>query len=257
MTTINFESSHHVSVEFPIASPAQRIGAAFIDLFLLFVYFIVIISTLGVNIFFRTSSYSDYLWLLLVKMPWIIYNPFCEYFFKGQTLGKHLVGIRIVTATGESPKLKEIFIRWIFKGDFLWISADASIVIWFIMGIASIFFMNLNTKNQRLADTVAGTLAIQTKVKKNYTLSDVLAITDNTSNYEIIYPQVKQFNDDDMLLIKNTILRLREQKPTAATIELAKELCDETALQMGIEPVKDKRLQFLEQVLRDYVASTR
>ena len=59
--------------------------------------------------------------LILIKIPWIFYYPILEFLTQGQTLGKYLVGIRVVTYTGERPGLREVFIRWLFKGYFMWI----------------------------------------------------------------------------------------------------------------------------------------
>lgn len=255
MSTVNFESSQYVSVEFALASAGQRLLAAFIDIALFVVYFIVIAVFFSDALFFRTSNYTDFFWLLLIKLPWIFYNPVCEYFNNGQTLGKYILGIRVVTVNGEQPKLKEIFTRWIFKGDFLWISANALVLIWFAMGFISIGIISISKYHQRLADVLSNTIVIKTRGTSMYSLKDILSIKDSNT-HEIQYPQVTRFTDEDMMLIKNTILRLRKH-PSPATIQFGKELCEETAQLMGIEPVETKRMEFLETVLQDYVVLTR
>lgn len=255
MSTINFESSQYVSVEFPLANAGHRLLAAMIDMTLFIVYFIVMMAFFGSSLIFSSDSYADLFWLLLIKMPWIFYNPVCEYFMHGQTLGKYIVGIRVVTLNGDRPKLKEVFTRWIFKGDFLWISANFLILIWFGMGVVAIAVISLSTYRQRLADVLSNTILIRSKSSNTYVLNDILSIKD-INTHEVLYPQVIRFTDEDMMLIKNTILRLRKY-PTPEAIRFGKELCDETAHLMGIEPVESKRMEFLQNVLQDYVVLTR
>lgn len=255
MSTINFESSQYVSVEFSLANAGQRLLAAFVDIAVFIVYFIVMIAFFGESLIFSVDTYADFFWLLLIKAPWILYNPVCEYFMHGQTLGKYIVGIRVVTLNGDRPKLKEVFTRWIFKGDFLWISANILVYVWFGMGLVAIAVISLSNYRQRLADVLSNTIVIKTKGSNAYSLKDILSIKD-TNTHEVHYPQVIRFTDEDMMLIKNTILRLRKH-PTPETIKFGKELCDETARLMGIEPVQAKRMEFLQSVLQDYVVLTR
>lgn len=255
MSTVNFKSSQYVSVEFPLANAGQRLLATFLDMCFFLVYFIVALIFLGESVFFKVSSYTDFFWLLLIKLPLILYNPLSEYFMHGQSIGKNIVGIRVVTMTGERPRLKEVFTRWIFKGDFLWISVNLIIIVWFGMGLIAILVISISSNRQRLADVLSNTLVIQTKVRNRYSLHDVLKIVD-VNTHEIRYPQVTCFSDDDMMLIKRTIVRLREY-PTPNMIKFGRELSDETARLMGIEPVTTKRTEFLQHVLQDYVVLTR
>lgn len=255
MATINFESSQYVDVEFTLANTGQRLLASFIDMVVFIIYFIIIFAFLGERLLFNQFNYADFFYLLLIKLPWILYNPICEYFMNGQTIGKYMVGIRIVTLNGERPTLKEVFTRWIFKGDFIWISPDILMYLWFAMGIMGAGVISLTKHNQRLADILAGTICIKLKGNDVYRLSDVLAIKD-LSTHEVKYPQVTRFTDEDMMMIKNTIIRLR-QNPNPETIKFGRELCDETARLIGIEEVQKNRLAFLETVLQDYVVLTR
>ncbi|MCO5258959.1 MAG: RDD family protein [Crocinitomicaceae bacterium] len=255
MSTINFESSLYVPVEFGLANAGQRLLAAILDMLLFIIYFIVILAFFGESLFFNASSFGDFFWLFLVKLPWIFYNPFCEYFMHGQTIGKYIVGIRVVTMNGGRPMLKEVFTRWIFKGDFLWISVNAIILLWFGMGLIAILVISFSQYSQRMADVLSNTLVIQSRPKERFSLNDLLKIVD-TTNHEVKYPQVTCFADEDMLLIKNTINRLREY-PTPEAIQFGQKLCDETAKLMEIPPITEKRMEFLQNVLEDYVVLTR
>ena len=125
MKSIEFESAQNVKIEYELASVGQRTMAAFLDLVAFTIYFVIFNMFLGVSGGFQADLGSMlFIQLLLVKLPWIFYNPLIEYLTQGQSLGKYIMGIRVVTVSGERPGLREVFTRWIFKGDFLWISAD-------------------------------------------------------------------------------------------------------------------------------------
>jgi uncharacterized RDD family membrane protein YckC len=102
----------------------QRVAAASIDFLLFIVYFVIFSLAFNLSNVFTDYGTQLFVNLLLIKLPWIFYNPLVEYITKGQTLGKFAMGIRVVTLEGERPGLKEVFTRWLFKADFLWISAD-------------------------------------------------------------------------------------------------------------------------------------
>lgn len=255
MQNIHFESSQYVPVEFNLANTGQRMLAALIDYALFIIYFAVVFSFVANIYFFRTNGTSEFLWLLMIKLPWLLYNPLCEYFLRGQTLGKYLVGIRVVTMNGERPKLKDAFMRWMFKGDFLWINANQLVLIWFILGFISIGVISLTKHRQRLADMLANTVVIKTKGFDRFSIHDVLKIKD-LSNHEVKYPQVVRFTDEDMMLIKKYVQQIHQNSNDEAK-KFGVELCNKTAELLNIKPITSKRLQFLEQVLEDYIVMTR
>ena len=120
MKTIEFESAQHVKVEYELASTMQRTAAALIDLVVFIIYFIIISMVLNLSNVFTEFGTELFVTLLIIKLPWIFYNPLIELLTHGQSLGKYALGIRIVKISGERPGLKEVFTRWLFKGDFLW-----------------------------------------------------------------------------------------------------------------------------------------
>jgi uncharacterized RDD family membrane protein YckC len=256
MKTIEFESAQNVKIEYELASVGQRTAAALIDLFAFILYFFIFGMVVGFTGFFE-KDYGSFLFfqLLLMKIPWIFYNPTIEYLTQGQSLGKYIVGIRVVTISGERPGLREVFTRWLFKGDFLWISADFFVLFWFGIGILGIVYSGTSERRQRMGDVMANTVVIKNKSAVRYSLKDVLSIK-NQGNYTPEYPEAILFTDEDMLLIKNTIQRVRVN-PNPATKKFAIELADESARLLGLNETPKKRLQFLKTLLQDYVVLTR
>jgi uncharacterized RDD family membrane protein YckC len=255
LKTIEFESAQHVKVEYELASTLQRTAAAMIDVVAFVIYFIIIVMILGLSDVFTDFGSQLFVTLLMIKLPWIFYNPLVEFITHGQSLGKYLLRIRVVTVGGERPGLKEVFTRWLFKGDFLWISADFFVLLWVGFGLLGIVFSATAERRQRMGDVMANTVVIKNKMGVNYSLKDVLAIK-SQENHITTYPQVTRFTDEDMLLIKNTIQRV-QQYPNEATKKFAIELADETARLLGLSETPTKRMEFLQTLLQDYVVLTR
>ena len=131
MKTIEFVSAQNVKIEYELASVGQRAAAALIDFLTFVVYFIILGMVFGRSIVWTTSPGTiEFLFLILLKTPFILYHPVVEYLTQGQSLGKYILGIRVVTLSGERPGLREVFTRWLFKGDFIWISADFLVLFW-------------------------------------------------------------------------------------------------------------------------------
>lgn len=263
MKSIEFVSAQHVKVEFELATATQRIVSAMLDVLTIMVYVILMMIFINVSGFDLSIGME----FLLIKFPWIFYFPIFEYFLKGQTLGKYIMGTRVVTVNGERPGLKEIFIRWLFKGHFIWISYSFTsffspnnqfgllALIHLAIGVMGFIYIGTSERRQRLGDMMAGTLIIKNKSSVNYTLRDVLSIK-NQENYTPKYSDAIRFTDEDMLLIKNTIQRVR-QYPNPETKKFAIELADESARLLGLEETPKKRLEFLQTLLQDYVVLTR
>lgn len=260
MKSIEFESAQNVKVEYELASVGQRTVAAMLDVIAFLIYFLIFSIILGLSSPFSASvdgvGKTMFLFLLLIKIPWIFYNPLIEYLTHGQSLGKYIMGIRVVTISGERPGLREVFTRWIFKGDFIWISADPlTILIWMAIGLIGILFAGTSERRQRMGDAMANTIVIRNRSSMRYTLRDVLSIK-SQDNYTPVYTNAIRFTDEDMLLIKSTIQRVRSN-PNPETKKFAIELANESARLIGLEETPPKRLEFLQTLLQDYVVLTR
>ena len=118
-----------------------------------------------------------------------------------------------------------------------------------------IVYAGTSRRTQRIGDVMANTIVIRNKSSINYSLRDVLAIK-SQDNYTPEYPAAIRFTDEDMLLIKNTIQRVKTQ-PNPETKKFAIELADKSAELIGLSETPSKRLKFLQTLLQDYVVLTR
>lgn len=246
MRTITFKTAQYVSIDYELANPFIRAVASFLDALAFLIYFLIAYNVLDLDLFDFKADGKAAVYAILFRIPWFIYSPTLEYFTNGRSLGKWILGIRVVKVTGETAGLREYFTRWIFRVVDIWVGA---------FGFLALLISGTSERNQRLGDLMAGTVVIKVSNSQLYSLSDVLNIK-TASNHEVKYPGVSRFSDEDMMLIKSTILRVKRY-PNEETKKFAIELAHETARLIGLEATPDKKMEFLQTVLQDYVVITR
>ena len=94
MSLIEVVTSHNIVVRFELASVLQRIIATFVDLFLLLCF---------TGLFAFVARDNELLYWLIAFPVWSFYHFFWEVFNKGQSPGKMLLRIRVVTLKGRTP----------------------------------------------------------------------------------------------------------------------------------------------------------
>lgn len=246
MKTVDVLTSHNISIDYEAANVVSRGVALFIDLIILFVYYIfMIIFVFNISGGFSNLDFFELLLHILVFLPIMFYSLYMEYILKGQTVGKLAMGIRTVRLNGENARLSDYALRWSFK----------MIDFWFSAGAIGALFIATTEKGQRLGDVLAQTAVVRNKPQQIYSIRDILNIKDR-SKHEPTYLNVAKFTDEDMILIKNAISRVKKY-PNAAHKQLIRDLADKAALELKLEEVPPKKLIFLKTLLQDYIVLTR
>jgi hypothetical protein len=163
-----------------------------------------------------------------------------------RSLGKLIMGIRVVKSNGETAGFREYFTRWIFRIVDIWVGG---------FGFLALLVSGTTEKRQRIGDIMADTVVIKVRDTQLYHLKDVLSIK-NSNTHVPTYPNAIRFTDEDMLLIKNTILRV-QRFPNQQNKDFAIDLANETARLIGLPETPPKKMEFLKTVLQDYVVLTR
>ncbi|MNJ88995.1 RDD family protein [compost metagenome] len=250
MKTISFTTSQFVTIDYELASPVYRAVAAFLDLIFLLIYMLIASYVISMNLLDLDFNSIQNRWsimsIFLLRLPWLLYSPVIEYLTNGRSLGKLIMGIRVVKSNGETAGLREYFTRWIFRIVDIWVGG---------FGFLALLVAGTTEKRQRIGDIMADTVVIKVRDTQLYSLKDVLSIK-SSDNHVPTYPHVIRFSDEDMLLIKNTILRV-QRYPNQENKNFAIELADETARLIGLQETPQKRMEFLKTVLQDYVVLTR
>lgn len=243
MSKIDIQTTQNVTIEYELAPLMERIFAFLIDSVILWGSLIIFWQIFIPNEPFLVSSHP---FNLLVQIPiFLFYSLGSEVLMDGQSLGKRIFGIKVVKITGEAASFNDYIIRWSFR----------MIDIYLSFGTLASLMIGSSPKHQRLGDLVGDTAVIKVRSSFHLKLQDILKIN-SLENYEITYPDVRQFSEQEMLFIKNTMNRYNRY-PNEAHRKALMELTYKITRLLKLEaPPKDKPL-FLKTLIRDYIVLTR
>ncbi|MEM7058785.1 MAG: RDD family protein [Pseudomonadota bacterium] len=165
----DFRPPEGVSLNFEVAGLGARIGAQMLDLILTFLLVLSIVlsltfaGVLGWTGFVTLAS----LGFFFIRTPYYI---LAELLWNGQTLGKRMVGLRVVSANGRSLTPYSVTVRNLMKEMEVFVPGTAMIavsalsvmeILFLLVWVTVLIFVPLmNSKRQRLGDIIAGTYVI-------------------------------------------------------------------------------------------------
>lgn len=243
----------NIDLEFETAPLQKRIAAYAIDLIILTVYLIVWKYILYDVFELHLGSHTG-LDTLVISLPMLLYPLLCEMYFHGQTIGKMLMNIRVISMNGGEPDVSQYIVRWttrFFEWPFLFgyivysgFDLFAYLFVTILFGIFVVIIIAMTDKNQRLGDLAAGTVVVNTKTSMN--IHDTIFMEVQTNDYQVTYPEVMRLSDRDI----NTIQSVLKQ-----SYKYGDEIADKVARR--IQEVlnittKESSQSFLEKLLEDY-----
>ncbi len=234
MKTIEIATAHNIIFNYGLASVMQRIVAYGIDLGIMLIYATI------VSIIITPSTP---LWMMCVFLVLMLYHFLMESLNRGQSIGKMILKIRVVTLRGKTPTAQDLFIRWIFR----------MIDITFTVGTLGIINILASEKHQRIGDLMARTTVISLKNSNHLKLEGILKL--NSQTKELQYPGVRMFNDKDMILLKQTLDRA-SRFPTNENKSFLKKLGVRIFEDLGLD-VSNLSAKVLRDILNDYILTTR
>jgi len=212
MSLIKIDTPFNIDLEFEIAEFHKRLLAYIIDFLILVIYLFCMKELLytGFRLDGEDAVGVD---ILVISMPMFLYPLFTELWMKGQTVGKKILGIRIISLEGGEPTLGQYITRWItrvWEWPFLFgyvayniISLPVYTIITAFLGIAVVIIIAVNGKNQRLGDMAANTAVVNTKT--SLTLADTVFMQVTNTDYKVMFPQVMRLSDRDINTIKSVL----------------------------------------------------
>ncbi|HUA85527.1 MAG TPA: RDD family protein [Bryobacteraceae bacterium] len=135
----------------PLAGPFSRMLALAIDLAAIAAFNYALQKILGALAIFG-QDVAGGLSVVLYFLLTLLYATLAEWFWRGQTIGKRVLGLRVVDARGLRLEPAQVIVRNLLR--FL----DALPLFYLVGGAACV----LNRYHQRLGDLVAGTVVIRT-----------------------------------------------------------------------------------------------
>ena len=155
---VDIRTPEYVSLKFQPAGLGSRAAALMIDqiiltivniLIVVLLFFVLADDNLKLNMFDFNSVFLGFFLITIFVINWGYFFAL-EYFWGGKTVGKRMLGIRVIQENGHSVTLLSCFIRNLMRIiDMLPVS--------YFLGMIMIF---LHSKHKRLGDIVAGTIVV-------------------------------------------------------------------------------------------------
>ena len=152
--------------------------------------------------------------------------------------------IKVVTLHGRTAKSQDYFLRWIFR----------IMEITFSGGMIAALYISSTEKNQRIGDMLAQTTIIKLRSDQLYNLSSLLKM--GQKKRKIKYTKVTMYNDDDMMLVKDTLSRYKKN-PSDENLKFISTLAKKISDDLGVKLDVKRQEQFMETILFDYITLTR
>ncbi len=257
MSLIKISTIFNIDLEFEIAPLYKRILAYMVDFTILFLYVISM-----KYLYYSGNTFSDDylnqrvgLDMLTISLPMLLYSVVCEVLMHGQTVGKKLFNIRVISLSGGEPSLSQYIIRWMFRVfewpflfGYIMFSGSALVTyifFTFFLGISVAIIIAVTRKNQRLGDLAANTVVVDTR--SDFGVDDTVFMEIDEENYEVKYPEVLRLSDRDINTIKNVLDISQKNRQQDLTDRVALKVQHVLFITTDM-PADD----FLQQLLSDY-----
>lgn len=263
MATIKVPTSFNIDVEFEIPEFYRRLLSLVIDIIIEIIYLRIAFAIIEA-IQRSVDPYGDdrdiYAVQLLLLLPFFVYHVALEITMNGQSVGKKIMGIRVVHENGGRASISQFLIRWLLRVSDLWIvvlifilasnpdfrNAGNTIVILAIMAflVTDIVLVVSSKKGQRIGDFLAHTILIRTNTKANIEETVFQEVADT---YVPSYPQIMQLSDRDINSIKSILETAKKKHDFNMAFMAAEKIKAHLNIQSSNSP-----FEFLELLLKDY-----
>jgi uncharacterized RDD family membrane protein YckC len=262
MAVLKIPTSFNIDLEFEVPEFYKRLLALVIDILLEFFYYKIVIEIM--NSFDSSGIDSDYdnaTIFLLFWLPVLLYHPVMEITMNGQSIGKKIVGIRVVNEIGGRPSISQYLIRWVLRISDVWVILLLFLVIMlpsishdfettFAVLAATAFLVTdivmivSSKKGQRIGDKLAGTILINTRTRGNI---EETVFQEVKADYVPQFPQIMQLSDRDINAIKGILATARKRNDHTMAENAAEKIKSHLQIQSDISP-----FDFLETLMLDY-----
>ncbi|MBI1780427.1 MAG: RDD family protein [Sphingobacteriales bacterium] len=154
MNTITIQTAQNIEVEYDVASLGDRIVGRIIDLLIqgAFVLIFMLIFFWGSFANDAGNEASILIFFIVILLPVMFYDLLMEQFFNGQSIGKKVMKIKVISLDGGQPTFSQYLLRWLFR------LVDFSLT----GSLGALISVAASENKQRIGDMVAGTTLIKT-----------------------------------------------------------------------------------------------
>ncbi len=238
MESVVINTSQNIVIDYEPAGLGNRLLSAILDvLFKIgFVYTLMIIAgLLGFYSGKLNNPSSIVIIILMVYIPYLLYDFLFETFMHGQTFGKKIMKIKVVKLDGTQPSVGSYLLRWLIR----------LVEIDMCGGLIAIITIAVSKNSQRLGDMAAGTTIIH--IKRKVTLQDTILQQQKHLEYKIVFKEVSLLNDADIQLVKDVNDFYVKTGNNTALKKFAQKIKDKTAI---VTSLSDE--DFMTTLLKDY-----
>lgn len=193
--------------------------------------------------------------LFAVLVPLTMYHFLFEWLMNGQSPGKWLTGIRVVSRDGSTASISQLLLRWIlFLPNYFILSITNAgsplffLVVVFILSIVAVpdmIAIAVSDRSQRLGDIAAGTVVVNSRYNAN--INDTIYKDLVDVDYKPMFPQVLRLSDRDINGIRNLLAGKMNREREIYLSRVAYRVENLLEVKMNMLPQR-----FLEQLLMDY-----
>lgn len=258
MSIIQIATPFNIDLEFEIAEFHKRLLAYVID-FSVMVLYLVIMKNLYYGGFQKVSqdTIDSHIGIdiLTISLPMLLYALVSEVLLHGQTLGKKLMKIRVISLEGGEPTLGQYLLRWMFRAwewPFLFgyiVFSTGNIIAYTLMtgffGIMVVIIIGVSKKSQRLGDVAANTAVVNTRSKLS--VHDTVFMEISQPDYHVKFPEVLKLTDRDINTIKNVVGHFYKTHNSDTAVRVGQKV--QSVLKISTDMYA---IDFLEKLLADY-----
>ncbi len=260
MSILKIDTAFNIDLEFEIAEFHKRLLAYIIDYTILVIYLASMKFLLHGGIdspydIYGLESVKMATDTLAISIPMMFYSLLTELWMNGQTIGKKIMNIRVISLDGGEPTLGQYIYRWIVKFfewpflfGYIFFSKESLIFYTFItalFGVAVVIVIAVTQKSQRLGDLIAGTVVVNTKTKLS--VDDTIFMAVNKTDYKVTFPDVMRLSDRDINTIKGVLTQAGKRNNYDMCNRVAMKV--QEVLKLKTDMYAD---HFLEKLLEDY-----
>jgi uncharacterized RDD family membrane protein YckC len=265
MGAIKVSTNFNIDLEFEIPEFHRRLVALLIDFIILFFYYKIalqiFLSIKRQSNLFEEDSWHNLtaVWLILF-LPMLLYHVALEITMNGRSVGKKIMGLKVVHENGGKPAISQFLIRWMIRDIWFFFlliyglqSASSfgnrpegifMILISLAYFITDIVLVVSSKKGQRIGDILAHTILIRTNTRSDIEETVFQEVADN---YVPSFPQIMQLSDRDINAIKSILESARKKGDFQTAANAADKIKNHLKIESAMSP-----FDFLEVLLKDY-----
>ncbi|MBO9618659.1 MAG: RDD family protein [Niabella sp.] len=264
MPAISIPTSFNIDVAFEVPGFGRRLGALLIDMAVELCYLITASWLLGkieagMGVWDDAGGHNIWAIGLILMVPFFLYHPIMEITTNGQSIGKKVLGLKVVNSNGGKASISQFLIRWLLRVSDLWMvflifllmtlggdSVQSALAFLFGFGflLTDVILVASSKKGQRVGDMLAHTIVI--RINRDQDLSNTI-FREVNEGYVPTFPEVMRINDRDLNVIKSLLDEARKTHKYDSLRSAADRVKGYLNISTDLEPYV-----FLDKLLEDY-----